>query len=60
MNSRILECGKRVLAVGMEGSLMDIAEKLDVCGKCEKSESGCYIQKRLCNELVNESNRIKK
>ena len=34
MNTRKMECGKEVLAIGQEGSLKDLENKLNTCFNC--------------------------
>lgn len=55
MNYRTLKCGKSVMAVGMEGCLMDIREKLEECNYCTYMECSYYVElKHKESELLDE------
>jgi hypothetical protein len=38
-NKRSLSCGKEVFAIGQEGSIKDLENKLSLCFNCENSVS---------------------
>jgi hypothetical protein len=56
MNYRKMECGMMVIAVGMEGSLADLTNKLENCQSCEISR--CKHYKDLIAERDAEEKRI--
>ena len=42
-NNRRMKCGKQILAIGQEGSLADLDNKINECAKCLKNyDCGLY------------------
>jgi len=55
-NKRLLECGKEVLAVGMDGSLKDIHQKISLCFNCSQfisCKGFIHLSKSLVASLEN-------